>query len=49
MLFPAEESSYTVMIDFETKVLGTQNATLDKIEDFAMKLLLQELLVFYMN
>jgi len=34
MLIPAEESSFTVMIDFETKVLGTQNATLHKIEEF---------------
>ena len=35
MLFPSEETSYTVMIDFNTKVLGSQNATLDKIENFS--------------
>ena len=34
MLLPSEETSYTVMIDFNTKVLGSQNATLDKIEIF---------------
>ena len=38
MLLPAEDSSYTVMIDFETKVLGTQNATLNKMEDFASEI-----------
>ena len=35
ILFPSEETSYTVMIDFNTKVLGSQNATLDKIENFS--------------
>ena len=35
MLLPSEETSYTVMIDFNTKVLGSQNATLDKIENFS--------------
>ena len=38
MLIPAEESSFTVMIDFETKVLGTQNATLHKIEEFGSEI-----------
>ena len=38
MLLPSEDSSYTVMIDFETKVLGTQNATLNKMEDFASEI-----------
>jgi UDP-3-O-[3-hydroxymyristoyl] N-acetylglucosamine deacetylase/3-hydroxyacyl-[acyl-carrier-protein] dehydratase len=38
MLLPAEVSSYTVMIDFETKVLGTQNATLHKTEDFVTEI-----------
>ena len=35
MLLPSEETSFTVMIDFNTKVLGSQNATLDKIENFS--------------
>jgi len=34
LIVPAEETSLTVMIDFETKVLGTQNAVLHKLEDF---------------
>jgi UDP-3-O-[3-hydroxymyristoyl] N-acetylglucosamine deacetylase/3-hydroxyacyl-[acyl-carrier-protein] dehydratase len=34
MLLPAEKTEYTVMIDFNTKVLGTQNAYLHHIEDF---------------
>ena len=38
MLIPAEEPSFTVMIDFETKVLGTQNATLHKIEEFGSEI-----------
>lgn len=35
MLIPDDHTSLTVMIDFETKVLGTQNAQLQKMEDFA--------------
>jgi len=31
---PADEFSITTMVDFGTKILGTQNATLNKIEDF---------------
>jgi len=38
ILLPADELSFTVMIDFETKVLGTQNATLSKIDDFATEI-----------
>ncbi len=34
MIIPDTETSITVMIDFETQVLGTQNAMLNKIEDF---------------
>lgn len=33
-LIPADEYQVTTMVDFETKVLGTQNAVLHKMEDF---------------
>ena len=33
-LIPADEYQVTTMVDFETKVLGTQNASLDNIRDF---------------
>ena len=34
MLMPSEEYQVTTMVDFGTKVLGTQNATLKNINDF---------------
>jgi UDP-3-O-[3-hydroxymyristoyl] N-acetylglucosamine deacetylase / 3-hydroxyacyl-[acyl-carrier-protein] dehydratase len=34
MLMPSEEYQITTMVDFGTKVLGTQNATLKNIHDF---------------
>jgi UDP-3-O-[3-hydroxymyristoyl] N-acetylglucosamine deacetylase/3-hydroxyacyl-[acyl-carrier-protein] dehydratase len=34
LILPADKLSYSVMIDFETKVLGTQNAHLHDLEDF---------------
>lgn len=34
MVIPAEEYQVTTMVDFGTKVLGTQNASLDTISDF---------------
>ena len=33
-VIPAEEYQVTTMVDFGTKVLGTQNATLTKMDDF---------------
>lgn len=33
-LIPSEDYEITTMVDFGTKVLGTQNATLEKISDF---------------
>ena len=33
-VIPADEYQVTTMVDFGTKVLGTQNATLTKIDDF---------------
>ena len=33
-LIPSDEYQVTAMVDFETKVLGTQNASLDSIKDF---------------
>lgn len=34
MVMPAEDFSITTMVDFGTKVLGTQNATLNNLKDF---------------
>ena len=34
LILPAEELSLSVMIDFESEVLGTQNAHLNKLSDF---------------
>ena len=34
ILMPSDEYQLTTMVDFGTKILGTQNATLDKIADF---------------
>ncbi|CAA0182441.1 bifunctional UDP-3-O-[3-hydroxymyristoyl] N-acetylglucosamine deacetylase/3-hydroxyacyl-ACP dehydratase [Tenacibaculum maritimum] len=34
ILMPADEYQVTTMVDFGTKILGTQNATLSKISDF---------------
>jgi len=33
-IIPSEEYKVTTMVDFGTKVLGTQNATLDRLSDF---------------
>ena len=34
ILMPADEYQITTMVDFGTKILGTQNATLHKVSDF---------------
>lgn len=34
MIMPSDKYEITTMVDFGTKILGTQNATLDKLEDF---------------
>jgi UDP-3-O-[3-hydroxymyristoyl] N-acetylglucosamine deacetylase/3-hydroxyacyl-[acyl-carrier-protein] dehydratase len=34
ILMPSDEYQVTTMVDFGTKILGTQNATLDRISDF---------------
>jgi UDP-3-O-[3-hydroxymyristoyl] N-acetylglucosamine deacetylase/3-hydroxyacyl-[acyl-carrier-protein] dehydratase len=34
MLMPSDEYQVTTMVDFGTKVLGTQNATLERVSDF---------------
>ncbi|GGF75038.1 bifunctional UDP-3-O-[3-hydroxymyristoyl] N-acetylglucosamine deacetylase/3-hydroxyacyl-ACP dehydratase [Wenyingzhuangia marina] len=34
ILMPADEYQITTMVDFGTKILGTQNATLNRISDF---------------
>jgi len=38
MIMPCEEYRITTMVDFGTNILGTQNATLDKISDFKTKI-----------
>jgi len=35
---PSDEFRLSVMIDFETEVLSTQNATLDRLEDFSKEI-----------
>ncbi|KAA2217098.1 bifunctional UDP-3-O-[3-hydroxymyristoyl] N-acetylglucosamine deacetylase/3-hydroxyacyl-ACP dehydratase [Maribacter flavus] len=37
-IIPADEYQVTTMVDFGTKVLGTQNATLDKLSDFKVEI-----------
>jgi UDP-3-O-[3-hydroxymyristoyl] N-acetylglucosamine deacetylase/3-hydroxyacyl-[acyl-carrier-protein] dehydratase len=34
MIMPSDKYEITTMVDFGTKILGTQNATLERIEDF---------------
>ena len=34
MIMPSDKYEITTMVDFGTKILGTQNATLDKLSDF---------------
>ena len=34
MIIPADEYKVTAMVDYETEVLGTQNASLNKLSDF---------------
>ena len=34
MIMPSDKYEVTTMVDFGTKILGTQNATLDRISDF---------------
>src|SRR5690606_30586240 len=34
IVMPAKEYQVTTMVDFGTKVLGTQNATLNNLQDF---------------
>lgn len=34
MIMPSDKYEITTMVDFGTKILGTQNATLDKLTDF---------------
>ncbi len=38
LIVPSDHTSYSVMIDFETTVLGTQNAVLERIDDFAKEI-----------
>ena len=37
-IIPAEEYQVTTMVDFGTKVLGTQNATLEHLKDFKIEI-----------
>ncbi|CAM1333125.1 bifunctional UDP-3-O-[3-hydroxymyristoyl] N-acetylglucosamine deacetylase/3-hydroxyacyl-ACP dehydratase [Tenacibaculum aestuariivivum] len=38
ILMPSDEYEVTAMVDFGTKILGTQNATLNKISDFKQEI-----------
>ncbi|EAR11942.1 UDP-3-O-[3-hydroxymyristoyl] N-acetylglucosamine deacetylase [Polaribacter irgensii 23-P] len=38
MLMPSSEYQITAMVDFGTKVLGTQNATLERVSDFKVEI-----------
>jgi len=38
LVIPSSEYQITTMVDFETKVLGTQNASLEKISDFKVEI-----------
>jgi UDP-3-O-[3-hydroxymyristoyl] N-acetylglucosamine deacetylase/3-hydroxyacyl-[acyl-carrier-protein] dehydratase len=38
MLMPSSEYQITTMVDFGTKVLGTQNATLERVSDFKVEI-----------
>jgi UDP-3-O-[3-hydroxymyristoyl] N-acetylglucosamine deacetylase/3-hydroxyacyl-[acyl-carrier-protein] dehydratase len=38
ILMPSEEYQVTTMVDFGTKVLGTQNATLERMSDFKVEI-----------
>jgi len=49
LVMPADDYQVTAMVDFGTKVLGTQNATLKIFQILNQKLLIQEHLVFFMN
>ena len=44
---PLNDYRLTVMVDYNSPVLGSQHAALNNIEDFALKLLHQELSVSY--
>jgi UDP-3-O-[3-hydroxymyristoyl] N-acetylglucosamine deacetylase / 3-hydroxyacyl-[acyl-carrier-protein] dehydratase len=46
---PSETYQVTAMVDFGTKVLGTQNATLKVFQILKKKLPMLVLLVFFMN
>ncbi len=37
-IIPSDEYQVTTMVDFGTKVLGTQNATLEKLSDFKLEI-----------
>lgn len=49
MLMPSEEYQVTTMVDFGTKILGTQNATLEKISDFKEEIADARTFSFYMK
>jgi UDP-3-O-[3-hydroxymyristoyl] N-acetylglucosamine deacetylase/3-hydroxyacyl-[acyl-carrier-protein] dehydratase len=38
ILMPSEEYQVTAMVDFGTKILGTQNATLERMSDFKVEI-----------
>ena len=48
-IIPSDEYQLMTMVDFGTKVLGTQNATLEKLSDFKSKFQMPVHLAFYMS
>jgi UDP-3-O-[3-hydroxymyristoyl] N-acetylglucosamine deacetylase/3-hydroxyacyl-[acyl-carrier-protein] dehydratase len=49
MIMPSDEYKVTTMVDFGTNILGTQNATLEKISDFKNEISSARTFVFYMK
>jgi UDP-3-O-[3-hydroxymyristoyl] N-acetylglucosamine deacetylase/3-hydroxyacyl-[acyl-carrier-protein] dehydratase len=49
LVMPNDHYSVTAMVDFGTKILGTQNATMKSISDFKPKYQSLEPSFFYMN
>lgn len=49
LVMPAKEYQITTMVDFGTKVLGTQNATLNQISDFKDEIANSRTFSFYMK
>jgi UDP-3-O-[3-hydroxymyristoyl] N-acetylglucosamine deacetylase/3-hydroxyacyl-[acyl-carrier-protein] dehydratase len=49
LVMPNDHYSVTAMVDFGTKILGTQNATMKSISDFKTEISESRTFSFYMN